>query len=105
MTQPPADQPDTGALENAAIRDLAERLDIAEERIEVRSAQAVTWSDGSLGCPQPDGLYTQALVEGFHLVLGAEGEEYHYHSGRDRAPFLCPEERRRAPVGAGTARY
>lgn len=105
MAKPPLDQANTAALERFAVDDLARRLDIAPARVEVVSAQAVTWPSGALGCPAPDGMYTQALVEGFQLVLAAEGEEYHYHAGASGEPFLCPEERRRAPVGSGRARY
>jgi hypothetical protein len=32
-------------------------------------AEAVTWSDGSLGCPEPGMMYTQALVDGYWVVL------------------------------------
>lgn len=105
ITQPPPDQADTGPLERLAVADLSQRLDIPPERVRVVSAQAVTWSDGSLGCPRSDGVYTQALVEGFQIVLVADGEEHHYHAGPERRPFPCPEERRQAPIGPGRARY
>lgn len=105
MTKPPPDQADTGPAERLAVIDLAQRLAIETDRVQVVSAQAVTWSDGALGCPQPDGMYTQALVEGFQIVLAAQGDEYHYHAGPDGEPFLCPEERRQTPVGAGRMRY
>lgn len=101
MTQPPADLAETGPLEQLAVQDLAARLEIAPGAIVILSAQAVTWSDGAIGCPQPDGFYTQALVEGFHIVLGAQGEEFHYHASGDGRPFMCPEERRRPPIGPG----
>ncbi|MFW6339520.1 MAG: hypothetical protein ACOC0Q_01485 [Wenzhouxiangella sp.] len=105
MTRPLPDQAATGPAERLAVADLAERLGIDAERIEVVSAQAVTWPDGALGCPAPDGVYTQALVEGFQIVLAAEGEEFHYHAGSDAQPFRCPEERRRAPIGPGRVRH
>lgn len=105
MTKPPLDQAVTAPMEDLARADLARRLGLASERIEVLSAQAVTWADGSIGCPEPGGNYTQALVEGFQIVLAADGEEYHYHAAHNGEPFLCPQERRRAPIGAGTARY
>ena len=35
------------------------------------SAAAVTWSDGSAGCPEPGMMYTQALVPGYRIVLQA----------------------------------
>jgi hypothetical protein len=105
MTQPPLDQAVTEPVEQLAIDDLTQRLDVTPSSIEVVSAQAVTWSDGSLGCPEPDRMYTQALVEGFQVVLSVNGEAFHYHAGDNGKPFLCPEGRRRVPIGAGRAAY
>jgi hypothetical protein len=105
MTQPPLDQAVTSPVEKLAVDDLAQRLDVAPSSIEVVSAQAVTWPDGSLGCPEPDRMYTQALVDGFQIVLSADGEAFHYHASNDGEPFLCPEARRRVPVGTGRASY
>lgn len=74
---------------DAAVADLAKRLDVPADRIEVRSARAVTWRDGSLGCPEEGKLYSQALVEGHQVVLEVDGRTFPYHSGGDRGPFLC----------------
>ena len=35
--------------------------------------EAVTWSDGSLGCPQPGEYYTQVLVPGYWIVFDVAG--------------------------------
>jgi hypothetical protein len=72
-----------------AIRDLSERLDIPTGKIELLGQKAVTWRDGSLGCPKPDMMYTQALVEGSQIILRAKGSDYAYHSGKGRPPFYC----------------
>jgi hypothetical protein len=71
--------------------DLAARLDVEESSIEVVSTQAVTWRDGSLGCPQPGMVYTQALVEGSRVVLEHDDRFYDYHAGGVE-PFLCESE-------------
>ncbi|MFP3913358.1 MAG: hypothetical protein ACLFWM_00655 [Actinomycetota bacterium] len=73
----------------AALADLAERLDVGTTDIEVVSFEFVTWNDGSLGCPQPGEMYTQALVEGSRTVLEHDGVTYDYHAGADDQPFLC----------------
>ena len=52
---------------DAALTDAASRTGIKRTELEVLSAEAVTWSDGSLGCPQPGMMYTQALVPGFRI--------------------------------------
>jgi hypothetical protein len=60
---------------------------VANPRIVV--AEAVTWSDGSLGCPRPGQLYTQALVPGYRIVVEVDGTTYDYRAGRDGPVRLC----------------
>ena len=48
--------------------------------ISVIRAQAVTWSDGSLGCPVKGMSYTQALVDGYWVVLDAGGQQLDYRA-------------------------
>lgn len=74
-----------------AVADLAERLDVAAEQIEVVDVEFVTWPDGSLGCPQPGMAYTQVPQDGLLIRLEAGGETYAYHSGGGRDPFLCEQ--------------
>ena len=73
----------------AAIDDLASRLEVAPESIEVQFVEEVTWPDGALGCPQPGMSYTQALVEGLRIGLTHDGAIYAYHSALAGSPFLC----------------
>jgi hypothetical protein len=75
-----------------AVADLASRLGVAPEEIEVLRAEETTWSDGSLGCPQPDQLYTQALVDGYRVILQHSERLFPYHAGADAAPFLCESD-------------
>ena len=49
--------------------------------VTVVDARAVTWPDGSLGCPEPGMMYTQVLVDGTLVVLEAGGSRYEYHGG------------------------
>jgi hypothetical protein len=73
----------------AAVADLSGRLSLRTDEIEVLRAEAVTWSDGSLGCPQPDVMYTQALVDGVWIQLRAGDAVYSYHGGGSGDPTLC----------------
>jgi hypothetical protein len=84
-----------------ARHDLAGRLDIEPDQVDVVEAREVVWRDGSLGCPQPGRLYTQALVPGLCIRLGAEEKIYHYHSGGTRPPFLCDNPRECEASGSG----
>ena len=92
-TNPPANAAPLLPVDTTAVRtaidDLAARegIDIAE--ISVFRAEPVTWSDGSLGCPQPDMMYTQALVDGMFIQLQVGDTYFNYHSGGNQDPFLC----------------
>ncbi|HEX2154232.1 MAG TPA: hypothetical protein VHL52_09645 [Acidimicrobiia bacterium] len=74
---------------SSAFSDLSERTGVPAEDIQVLAFEAVTWNDGSLGCPEPGKMYTQALVDGWRMVLEADGTTYDYHAGADGEPFLC----------------
>jgi hypothetical protein len=64
-----------------AVADLARHLDVSPDDVTVVAAREVTWPDGSLGCPEPGMMYTQALVDGTLVVLEANGQLYEYHGG------------------------
>ena len=72
-----------------AKKDLADRLSIPVDQIEVLEATSVVWPDASLGCPQPDMRYKQVQVDGVLIRLQANGQVYEYHSGGSRGLFLC----------------
>lgn len=61
----------------------------AAARATVEVARAVTWPDGSLGCPRPGVSYTQALVPGYQVVLALDASRYDYRVGTHGAPVLC----------------
>ena len=84
----------------AAKADAARRSGVAAEAIAVELAQAVTWRDGSLGCPQPDMMYTMALVPGWRVVLRAGAGRFDYHLSRRGALVLCPAGRSQDPPAA-----
>ena len=75
----------------AILDDLAGR-GVATEDVRVIRAEAVTWNDGSLGCPEPGRFYTQALVDGLQVVVSVAGTEYDYRFGRSDTPRLCENE-------------
>jgi hypothetical protein len=74
---------------DAILAAAADRTGIAAAEIEVIRAEQVTWPDGSLGCPQPDQMYTQALVDGYQVVVDAGGEELDYRVGSGGSFRLC----------------
>lgn len=77
------------SLVDVAKQDLAQRLAVPAGEISVVDAREVTWSDGSLGCPQPGMMYAQVLTPGYLVKLAYGGREYEYHAGKDRALSYC----------------
>jgi len=70
--------------------DAAGRLGVAPGEVAIMRAESVTWSDGSLGCPRPDVLYTQAIEPGYWVVLQA-GEHQLDYRARTRGDFVLCE--------------
>jgi hypothetical protein len=84
--------PAQAALVEAAAEDLGMRLHLDPTELALVSFKEVTWPDGSLGCPEPGMYYTQALVEGYEVLLRHQDRLYAYHGAQDEVPFLCESE-------------
>jgi hypothetical protein len=74
---------------NPIIEDVAERTGAEPAEIAVVRSQSITWNDGALGCPQPGMVYTQALVDGYWVVLSYQGQEFDYRVNDRGGFFLC----------------
>ncbi len=92
------DNAEDGPIEDALVDHVAEAVDLAateadvtSDEITVVTAESVTWSDGALGCPQPDEVYTQALVEGYRIELDVDGETMFFHGADGDEPFHCAD--------------
>ena len=79
------------------IKEAASLANVTREQLVIVRAQSVVWNDGSLGCPEPGQMYTEALVNGYWVVIEAAGQTYDFrvdHKGNFR---LCPTGRGRPP--------
>jgi hypothetical protein len=74
------------------IADVVERAGVERSAVNVLKSEQVVWPDGSLGCPQPGMVYTQALVNGYHVVLEQGGKSYDYRV-TERGSFVLCESR------------
>lgn len=97
-TRPPAGELPIGEVSDdiaasaevqEAVADLAGRESVADTDVLVAGHGPLTWRNGALGCPEPGGFYTQALVPGEQLVLEIEGEYYAYHRAEGQPYFYC----------------
>lgn len=78
------------------LADASERSGVAAGELAVVTSSPRTWRDGSLGCPEPGMVYTQALVPGWWLVLKAGDRELDYRlTDRAGAFLLCAAGRSR----------
>jgi hypothetical protein len=66
--------------------------------------QAVTWPDGSLGCPQPGRVYTQALVPGWRITVTDGTGTWRYHASRSGFWVQCPGANARPPLPGAPVR-
>lgn len=71
----------------AAIDDLAAREDVDPSDVRVAEWGGVTWSDSSLGCPEPGMSYMQVLTDGYLLVLEVDGKRFEYHGNARGGPL------------------
>ena len=78
--------------------DLAQRLGVSLETVELSGARQVTWRSGALGCPEPGKSYTEALVPGAVIYLQVNNMIHAYHAKFAGKPFYCPRERVEQPV-------
>ncbi len=74
----------------------------AKSDIKVLRAEAITWPDGSMGCPQPGQVYTQATVNGYWVILGHAGREYDYRAAASGYFVLCERTRPQRPGDPST---
>ena len=77
--------------------DAARRANVAPGEVKVLSVESVTWADGSLGCPTPGMMYTQALVRGHRIQVDAGGTALTYHASAGGEFVQCPPGRAQPP--------
>src|SRR5690349_18439540 len=74
---------DLTPAQRAALAALSSDLSLSADQIKLISTEAVTWPNGCLGVTHMGVMCTQAEVEGFKIVLEANGQQYEYHTNQD----------------------
>ncbi len=82
-----ADRPEV----KKALADAAGRSGIVPGEVVIATYTPVTWSDGSLGCPEKGMAYTQMTVPGELLVLRIDQRTLEYHAGPDGTFAYCAD--------------
>jgi hypothetical protein len=96
--------PTLETMTESVLDDAAKRTGLERSRLVVESAEAVTWADGSLGCPQPGMNYTMALVPGYRIRIRAGEQRLDYHASRSGYYVLCPAGQASDPLDGAAIR-
>lgn len=85
------------AILESILKEAAALAKVDCDQLVIVRAESVVWNDGSLGCPEPGMMYTQALVNGYWVVIEAAGQTYGFRVGRDGSFRLCAAGRGQPP--------
>ncbi|GEM_PF-586213 len=67
-----------------------QKSQMSREAITLTAWESVTWSDSSLGCPEPGKVYLQVITPGYRFVFQAGDAQYEVHTDeRGRAAVIC----------------
>jgi len=64
----------------AAIEDLALRLEVTPDQLQVISFQEEEWPDSCLGLAAPDEMCLQVITPGYRILLQMNNQSYEYHT-------------------------
>ena len=87
---------DLTPAQRAAMQTLVEVIHVPADQVKLISTEAVRWPDGCLGIVHLGVFCTQGLVDGFRIILEANGQQYEFHTNQDgtsigqlaKAPFI-----------------
>jgi hypothetical protein len=85
------------AILDPILNETAGLAKVRREQLVIVRAESVVWNDGSLGCPEPGMMYTQAVVNGYWVVIDAAGQKYDFRVGSRGSFILCPPGQGRPP--------
>lgn len=69
--------------------DLERQAGAQRSDFKILMAEEKQWNDGALGCPEPGQAYTQAIVDGYQVIIEHDGESFDYHASRSGFFKLC----------------
>lgn len=72
-----------------ALGQLATQANVDVSNFRVESFEEEEWSDGSLGCPDPATMYTQAIVPGYKVVVSDGSRTYDLHASQEGRVIWC----------------
>lgn len=97
VTSVPGRPLEAAEIAAAVRRDAAQLWALEQPHDIVVVVEALTWPDGSLGCPRPGFTYTQASVPGYLLEVSFGRRRAQYHASATGLWLLCPSDRSNRP--------
>ncbi|HIK28968.1 MAG: hypothetical protein NZ660_06680 [Oscillatoriaceae bacterium SKYG93] len=91
---------------NAVRRDLSQQTGISRNKLSIIDYSRQTWPNGCLGIPKPGEMCTQALVEGWKVVVSDGTQEWIYrtdNTGSNVRLFISPDEKENLPKSVANA--
>lgn len=77
------------AIIDPIVADAAAGLGVDPSAVKVISAEARTYGDSSLGCPRPGEMYTQAVVDGYQVIVEVNGTQLDYRGSGPGRFRIC----------------
>ncbi len=68
------------SLTQSVRKHLSQQTKIPINQLKIQSTKSMTWPDGCLGLAKPDELCTQALVQGWQIVVAHEKHTWTYRT-------------------------
>lgn len=73
------------------VADAAASLGVDPSAVKIVGAEARTYGDSSLGCPRPGEMYTQAIVDGYQVIVEADGRQLDYRGSGPGRFRICED--------------
>lgn len=79
------------SITDPVVADAAARLGVDPSAVKIVTAEARTYGDGSLGCPRPGEMYTQAVVDGYQVIVEVDGSRLDYRGSGPGRFRICED--------------
>src|SRR4030095_11403466 len=83
------------------LKEAAALAKVAPEQLVIVRAEPAVWNDGSLGCAQRGNMYTQALFNGYWVIIKAREQTYDFRADSRGSFILCPPGQGIPPLQGG----
>ena len=84
-THPPVD---LTPAQLAAIQAVSTKYNLPVNQIKIASTEAVTWPNGCLGVVIPGVMCTDVIIQGFRIMLTANGQQFEFHTNQDGSSVI-----------------